>query len=50
MSVIPEVLAEILLPVERTLHVNFVHDRHDFSVFFGGSGLACGEPVSVESE
>ncbi len=48
-AVIPEVFAEIPLPVERTLCVEHIHDRHDFAVFFGGFGLAGGEPVSVDS-
>ena len=48
-AVIPEIFAEIPLPVEWTLYVKPIHDLHDFTVFQGGFGLAGGEPVSVDS-
>ncbi len=48
-AVIPEIFAEIPLPVERTLYVKPIHDLHDFAVFLGDFGLAGGEPISVDS-
>jgi hypothetical protein len=47
--VVPEIRAEISLPVERTFHGKFGHD-HDLAVFSGGFCRASGETVSVNLE
>jgi hypothetical protein len=48
-AVVPEIRAEISLPVERTFHGKFGHD-HDRAVTSGGFCRASGEAVSVNLE